>query len=130
MRARQVRGTLVLAIVASALGCARNTQPGSDAPMIQQVATARITNNNFLDITVYAARAGSRQRLGTVTGQNTQVFQLPRQLIDARGLRIFIDPIGSSQSYETELISLGPGQQLDLVVQQRLAMSHYSVVDP
>ena len=130
MRGRQFRGALVLAIVTSALGCARHGKPGGGASIVHYVATARITNNNFLDVNVYAARAGSRQRLGMVTGQNTQVFELPRQLIDARGLTIFIDVIGSSQSYETELIALAPGQQVDLVVQQRLAMSHYSVVDP
>jgi len=130
MRARQLRGALILAIVTPALACARHRQPSSGASIVYHVATARITNNNFLDVNVYAARAGSRQRLGMVTGQNTQVFELPRQLIDARGLTIFIDVIGSSQSYETELIALAPGQQVDLVVQQRLAMSHYSVVDP
>ena len=130
MRARTFRWALTLAIVTPALACARHGQPSGGASIVHHVATARITNNNFLDVNVYAARAGSRQRLGTVTGQNTEVFELPRALIDARGLTIFIDAIGSSQSYETELIALGPGQQVDLVVQQRLAMSHYSVVDP
>ena len=130
MRARHFRVAVILAIVGPALACARHRQPGGGASIVHHVATARITNNNFLDVNVYAARAGSRQRLGMVTGQNTQVFELPRQLIDARGLTIFIDAIGSPQSYETELIALAPGQQVDLVVQQRIAMSHYSVIDP
>lgn len=98
--------------------------------MMRLPATARITNNGWLDVNVFASVSEARQRLGTVTGQNTQVFTLPDRLIDARGLRIHIEPIGSEQSYQTDLIALGPGQQIDLVVQQRLSMSHYSVVDP
>jgi hypothetical protein len=130
MHARELRGVLALAITASALGCVRPGQASSGTATLEEVATARVTNHNWLDVTVYASRAGARQRLGTVTGQNTETFRLPRQIIDARGVKLLIDPIGSSQSYETEFIALGPGQQVDLVVAQRLAMSHYSVLDP
>jgi hypothetical protein len=64
-----------------------------------------------------------------VTGQNSQVFRLPQHLIDARGVRLFIDPIGSSHGYSTELIAVAPGQQIELVVQHRISMSHYTVFD-
>jgi hypothetical protein len=131
MRATQLfRGALALALVASATGCIRRAQPGDRSVALTAEATARITNNNWLDVNVYASRAGSRQRLGTVSGQNTEIFRLPRDLIEARGVRLFIDPIGSPQSYQTEIIPVGPGQLIDLVVQPRLAMSHYSVLDP
>ena len=130
MYARHFRGVVALAIAASAIGCVRPGQASGGASTLEEVTTARITNHNWLDVTVYASRSGARQRLGTVTGQHTEVFRLPRQVIDARGVKLLIDPIGSSQSYETELIPLGPGQQVDLVVAQRLAMSHYSVLDP
>lgn len=43
---------------------------------------------------------------------------------------IFIDAIGSPQTYQTDAIPAGPGQQIDVVVQQRLAMSHYSLLSP
>ena len=128
MRARHFRSIAVVAILASTIGCMRPGQSVSSRRAIQEIVTARITNNGWLDVNVYALRSGSRQRLGTVTGQNAQVFQLPAGFVDAPGLRIFIDAIGSSQSYQTELIPLGPGQQIDVVVQQRLSMSHYSVL--
>ena len=95
-----------------------------------EIATARITNNAWLDVNVYASRAGARQRLGTVTGQKTEVFELPRSFVEARGVSIFIDAIGSPQTYQTDVIPAGPGQQIDVVVQQRLAMSHYSLLSP
>ena len=130
MYARQFGGTLVLALVAVASGCARAGPPQASTPAIEAIATARITNNGWLDVNVYAARSGARQRLGTVTGQNTAVFELPHSFIASRGLQIFIDAIGSPQTYQTDLIPAGPGQQIDVVVQQRLSMSHYSVLSP
>jgi hypothetical protein len=127
MRARQFRGLLAIAALLSAVACARAGQPGTQGPSVEDITTARVTNNGWLDVTVYALRGGSRQRLGTVTGQNTQVFRLPRNLVDARGVRLFIDPIGSPQGYRTDFIAVAPGQQIDLVVQPRISMSHYSL---
>ena len=129
MRARQFRGLLATAMLLSAVACARPGQAGDPSPSMQDITTARITNNGWLDVNVYASRGGSRHRLGMVTGQNTQVFRLPRNLVDARGVRLVIDPIGSPHGYETDLIAVSPGQQIDLVVQQRISMSHYSVFD-
>ena len=130
MQARHFRGTLVVALLALVLGCARSGRIPAGGIAIDEIATARITNNGWLDVNVYATRDGTRQRLGTVTGQNTEVFELPRSFIAARGLQIFIDAIGSPQTYQTDVIPAGPGQQIDVVVQQRLAMSHYSVLSP
>lgn len=130
MHARQFHGLIAIAILALATGCARSGRSTSALAAFQEIATARITNHGWLDVNVYASRSGSRQRLGTVTSQNSAVFELPRNFIEARGLRIFIDAIGSPQTYQTDLISAGPGQQIDVVVQQRLAMSHYSVLSP
>jgi hypothetical protein len=128
MSARHFRSIVFVALLASTMGCARSVQSAGTATAVQEVATARITNNGWLDVNVYASRSGMRLRLGTVTGQRTEVFRIPRSLIDAPGLTILIDPIGSPQSYQTDLIPVGPGQQIDVVVQQRLAMSHYSVL--
>ena len=130
MRARHFRGLLAIAMLATAMGCVRSGRSGDQRSTFRDITTARITNNGWLDVNVYASRAGTRQRLGTVSGQNTETFRLPGDLIDARGIRIFIDPIGSPQSYQTEFIPVAPGQRIDVVVQHRIGMSHYSVFDP
>ena len=129
MRPRGFHGLLAIAMLLSAVACARAGQGGDQSPSMQDITTARITNNGWLDVNVYASHGGSRQRLGMVTGQNTHVFRLPRNMLDARGVRLVIDPIGSPHGYQTELISMSPGQQIELVVQQRISMSHYSVFD-
>ena len=130
MHPRLFRTTIIVAILALAMGCMRFGRSKDGALAVDAITTARITNNAWLDVNVYAGRSGSRQRLGTVTGQNTEVFQLPRSLVDARGVMIFIDAIGSPQTYQTDLIPAGPGQLIDVVVQQRLAMSYYSILSP
>ena len=130
MDARSYRGSIAIVLLVMAMGCARSGRAGPGVAAFDEVATARVTNNGWLDVNVYAARSGTRQRLGTVTGQATQVFELPRSFVEARGVRIYIDAIGSPQTYQTDVIPAGPGQQIDVVVQQRLAMSHYSVLNP
>lgn len=130
MHARQFRGLIAIAILTLATGCARSGRSTPGMIAFDEIATARITNNAWLDVTVYAYRSGTRQRLGTVTGQNTEVFELPRSFVEGRGVSIFIDAIGSPQTYQTDVIPAGPGQQIDVVVHQRLAMSHYSVLSP
>lgn len=130
MHARQFRGLIAIAILTLATGCARSGRSTPGMVAFDEIATARITNNAWLDVNVYASRAGARQRLGTVTGQKTEVFELPRSFVEARGVSIFIDAIGSPQTYQTDVIPAGPGQQIDVVVQQRLAMSHYSLLSP
>ena len=130
MHARQFRGLIAIAILTLATGCARSGRSTPGMIAFDEIATARITNNAWLDVNVYASRAGARQRLGTVTGQKTELFELPRSFVEARGVSIFIDAIGSPQTYQTDVIPAGPGQQIDVVVHQRLAMSHYSVLSP
>ena len=130
MHARQFRGLIAIAILTLATGCARSGRSTPGMVAFDEIATARITNNAWLDVNVYASRAGARQRLGTVTGQKTEIFELPRSFVEARGVSIFIDAIGSPQTYQTDVIPAGPGQQIDVVVQQRLAMSHYSLLSP
>jgi hypothetical protein len=130
MHAGQFRGFIAIALLALAMGCTRTGRAKPGMTAFDEIATARITNNAWLDVNVYASRSGTRQRLGTVTGQKTEVFELPRSFVEARGVSIFIDAIGSPQTYQTDVIPAGPGQQIDVVVHQRLAMSHYSVLSP
>jgi hypothetical protein len=131
MGANHLRGIIAVAAFMAATGCMRRGRVAEPARATSTaVTTARIKNNNWLDIKVYAVRGGSRERIGIVRAFDTQVFELPRHLLDTRGLRLFVDLIGSQQWYQTDLIPVWPGQLIDLVVQDRLVQSHYSVFDP
>jgi hypothetical protein len=131
MRATYLRGILAVVAVAAAMGCIRRGKSADTLPAdIQPITIARVTNNNWLDVGLYAVRGGSRERLGIVRSFETQAFELPPQFLAASGLRLYVDLIGSRQSYQTDRIPVSPGQLIELVVQQRLAQSHYSVFNP
>jgi hypothetical protein len=124
-----LRGITPLVALALATGCIHRGRP-ADAATIPAITVARVTNNNWLDVRVYGVRAGSRERIGIVRSFDTQVFELPEHLVQTRAIQLYVDAIGSRQSYQTDLIQVWPGQRIDLVVQQRLAQSYYSVSDP
>ena len=66
-------------------------------------------NQNFSDAVVYAIwGAGARDRLGMVTGGNTETFQLN---VKGSELRVEVDFIGGP-SYTSEPIGVFPGDDL------------------
>ena len=97
-------------------GCAGNRpedEPAPDAP-----AGLEVQNLGFPDMTIYAVTAaGSRVRLGLVTGHSTQRFNLPEHLV--RGgdrLRFLADPIGGSRAPVSEDIYVAPGDLVTLTI--------------
>jgi hypothetical protein len=131
VRTNRLYALITIVAVATGAGCIPRGRTASPGPSsLNAITTARITNNNWLDVRVYGVQGGSRNVIGTVRSFGTEVFELPSQFVATRGLRIFVDPIGSRQSYQTDLIPIWPGQMIDLVVQNRIQLSHYSVRGP
>ena len=131
MRVNHLRSILAVLAVAATMGCIRRGKSADALPAdIEPITIARVTNNNWLDVGLYAVRGGSRERLGIVRSFETQAFELPPHFLVASGLQLYVDLIGSRQSYQTDRIQVSPGQLIELVVQERLAQSHYSVFNP
>ncbi|HEX6039702.1 hypothetical protein [Longimicrobium sp.] len=123
-----MRAALVLWI--SAAGCAtaggRGTKPslGKRTPPPMVV----VANQNFLDMNLYVVQSGVRARLGMVTGLSTQRFRLPRDMNgDMADVRIFADPVGSSQGYLSPPVRVRPGQSLELTIGATLSLSSLAV---
>lgn len=88
----------------------------------------RVSNHNWMDVVVYAMHSGIRFRLGTVTSMSTQVLTIPNGIISQiDGVQLVADPIGSDDSYISEPIMTGPGDAIEFNVEDRLAISNYSV---
>ncbi len=90
--------------------------------------SVRVTNHNWMDVTVYALRAGSSYRLGNVTSMRASRFRLPSALGAYTGdLRLMADPIGSRDSFVTPSIQVSPGQTIDFTVENHLEISSVAV---
>jgi hypothetical protein len=73
------------------------------------VATLRVDNRHWADMTIYVVRGGARARLGLVSTNGDQTFRLPRGM-DTPGISVHFeaDPIGSDQIYRSPPVALGP----------------------
>jgi hypothetical protein len=93
--------------------CASSRQAGSMEPK----TLVRVENRNFLDMKIYVLRGAERIRIGTVTGNSTQVLVIPQYLVVGAGLvRFLADPIGGNQTPISQEISVRPGQEVELII--------------
>lgn len=74
-----------------------------------------VRNNNFSQVTVYTARAGSGRRLGIVPGKGEATFKLRWSLPD---IRLRVRPLAGREFF-TETLSVAPGELLELVIPPR-----------
>lgn len=110
MRLRVVPVCLLAAVVM--MSCSKSPPPPVD-PM--EAAYVEVENQSFYDMNVYAIRSGMRVRLGTVSGSQTQVFQIPRSLVNpGLPIRFMADPIGGRQTPYSEEIAVRPGDTIVL----------------
>jgi hypothetical protein len=131
--------TLVAAVAASltlgacaaggnATGAARlpdGPSPGRAATAAAEPATLKVSNYNWMDVVVYAVQGGSRVRLGQVTTMNTVSFRIPTRMVNngVETVRLMVDPVGSTEGWQSEGISIHAGQQVQFNVQNSLAFS-------
>jgi hypothetical protein len=108
------RALTPILLVALVAGCGARSAGASDPA---ETAFVRVTNQSWLDMNVYVLRSGERIRLGTVTGNHTERFRLPRGVVfSATPLRFLADPIGSSQTSQSFEISVSPGDEVSLTI--------------
>lgn len=117
-RGGAARLALLLALgavaVVPASGCFRR---GGAVQQDERPTTLRVRNQNFLDMNVFVVRGGQPIRLGTVSGNSTQVLRIPAYLLaGVTPLRFVADPIGGSRGPVSEEIVVSPGDQVELMV--------------
>jgi hypothetical protein len=125
-RMYQVLGVALAGVLAGA--CA--TGPGGamtqdGAGVLETVV--EVTNNNWMDVTVYAVRSGKPARLGTVTSTSTERFALPRRLVVGGTIQLIAAPVGSRGSHQTDHIMVDRGDRIVWNVENALALSSYTV---
>jgi hypothetical protein len=127
MRIRRWSAALALLLVAATLsGCGLRSRRGPAAG--RQGVELRVTNHNWSLVVVYAMRNGTRWRLGDVPTMGTRTFSLDRTTgMGPGGVEILVDPLGSSEAFLTDQVTVGPGETIVLRVENNLSHSTYSV---
>ena len=123
-------GAFLMVGCASTGGSSTAMMTSSTEPMAPAAAetTLEVTNHNWSDVVVYALHHTTRVRLGMVTSMNTRQFKLPRVMqVSTSDVRLVAAPIGSSEDFVTGPIHVGPGQRVELQLENTLAISNWSV---
>ena len=108
---RLVVPVVLLAIIGA---CSARSTPVRDPT---EPTYVRVANQSWLDMNVYVVRSSERIRLGTVNGNRTERFTLPRHLVaSATSLRFLADPIGSTRVSQSFDISVSPGDEVTLTI--------------
>lgn len=103
---------LVAGILATLPACGK-TPPAPVNPSLP--AMVEVQNQAFNDMNIYVMRGGTRARLGTVTGNTTKVFEIPRNMVgEGTPIRFQADPIGGSRTPFTQEVVVLPGETVVL----------------
>jgi hypothetical protein len=87
------------------------------SPEPEGQTTVEVENQGFSDMVIYALDGPQRVRLGTVTGNSTRTFPIPRYLVGGGGtLRFLADPIGSNRTPVSEEMTVQPGDQVSITI--------------
>jgi hypothetical protein len=93
----------------------------------QDATLVKVTNDGFADAVIYVVAAGSPLRLGLVNGHSEQTFALPATLaLEGNRLELVARPIAGN-AHRIEPVNVGRGQMVQLVLQERIQLSHAAV---
>ena len=117
-------GLLALLLLLAPGACVKH----SIIPDEPETITIEVSNNNALDITVYAVNQSMRMRLGTVNTASTQRFTIPLHQLSVTGdLQLLADPVGSRRTLTSETIHVSAGQVVEWALQADLRQSSLSI---
>jgi hypothetical protein len=121
----------LLAVAATTLlssACSNATYPTRESARDNAATQILVANHNWMDMTVYALRDQNRVRLGTVTSGTAARFRLPRGLdLGAGMLRLQADPVGSTETFTSEPISVDVGSVVNWTIENHIALSSYYI---
>ena len=118
MRVHLAKLATVVAMIATVAACTHPARSARDDEGPTPATRVHVENQAYLDMNVYViGNGGSRQRLGTVTGNTNQDFVIPEYIIGpANTVRFLIEPIGSNKSPISNSLSIQPGQTVTLTI--------------
>jgi hypothetical protein len=106
-----------LAFVAT--GCALAGPQGGDRSKVSPAprrVPVHVTNDNVLDVDIYAVGHDEAMWLGQAASMRATTFALPAWFVRHGPVRLLIDPVGGVGHYYSDPVFVGADQELDLTV--------------
>lgn len=111
-----------------ASSCAHRTKAADEINPAETEFVLNIVNRHWQDVRVYLIGAGQPLRIGTVTAITDHSFTLPGWMLgSSRVIRIYVNAIGGNEYFQTESISVQPGQYVEVRLETDLSRSTYGV---
>lgn len=103
-------------------------ESGSAEQEESQPATAQVANDSWYNISVYVVDSGRRQRLGSVSSYESSSFEIPEDMVNSSGqIQMLADPVGSTTTYRSSPVLVGPGQVVKWTVQNNPSQTYASI---
>lgn len=111
-----------------ATSCAHRTKAADQPPEAEAEFVLNIVNLHWQDVRIYIIGSGQALRVGTVTAVTEHSFTLPSWMLgSSRVIRIYANAIGGTDYFQTDVISVQPGQYVELRLETDLSRSTYGV---
>jgi hypothetical protein len=120
---------LVLTYWAFALGCRGPRQNVAPAPVESAGEFSLVVNSHhLLDVNIFIVHDGQADRVATVPASSSRTLSLPSWMLgQSRLVRVIAEPIGDDTRYTSDLLSVQPGQIIELNVESSINRSNYSI---
>jgi hypothetical protein len=111
------------------VACAGSRQNVDPAPRQDADGFSLILrSHHLLDVNIFVLHDGQADRVAMVPSSSTRALVLPLWMLgQSRAIRIIVEPIGEDSRYTTDLLSVQPGQIVELNVESLLSRSSYSI---
>src|SRR5919199_6716993 len=120
-------GTAAALVLATTLaGCARNTHHPVIEPARSEPLTLTVHNNSLSDMDVYTLpESGVSRRIGTVPGNATATFLVPRRDLPTGWVRVVAAPVlgFGRRIARSDLLSVSDAQSVNFIIEPNLRLS-------
>jgi hypothetical protein len=125
--ARRLLGALAAGL-ALTLGCHGPRQDMGPAPAEANEFSLVLTSHHLLDVNIFIQHDGQVDRVATIPASSTRTMVLPAWMLgQSKVIRLIAEPIGDDTRYTTDLLSVQPGQTVELSVESTISRSNYSI---
>jgi hypothetical protein len=116
------------AVVWLAFACRGPRQNVGPAPVDAGGFSLIVNNHHLLDVNIFVQHDGQADRVTTVPASTSRPVALPAWMLgQSRLVRVIAEPIGDDTRYTTDLLSVQPGQTVEVNVESSIARSNYNI---